>query len=56
VHFAAGPWFTVRNSGDDFEKLGQLWLSNGKQDGMAWLEYRVRFADDELEQSDMLEL
>ena len=37
----AGPWFTVRKSGDDFERLGQVWLSDGTRDDVGWLEYRV---------------
>ena len=41
----AGPWFTVRQSGADFAKLGELWISNGKTSERAVFEYKVRFDD-----------
>ena len=48
MHFAAGPWFTVRKSGDGFQRFGELWLSNGAKDIRATIEYRVRFAPDDV--------
>jgi len=43
VHFAAGPWFTVRDeTSDDWEELGRVWLSDGAQSGPGRLLYRVR--------------
>ena len=42
----AGPWFTVRESGDGWAHLGDVWLSDGQTDGGARLEYRVRLAGD----------
>ena len=37
----AGPWFTVQRSGDDWQRLGQNWISNGKQDCKGQIEIRV---------------
>jgi hypothetical protein len=43
-----GPWFTVQESGSDWQSLGDLWLSNGEDDVKGQLELRVsleRFDD-----------
>jgi len=48
VHFAAGPWFTVIESGeDDWQDLGRVWLSDAQASGPGLLQYRVKFADEE---------
>jgi hypothetical protein len=41
---AAGPWFTVRHQDDDWQPLGQIWLSDGVSDGPAVVEARIRLA------------
>ena len=38
-----GPWFTVQESGTDWEPVGTLWISNGREHEAASLELRVRF-------------
>ena len=43
---AAGPWFTVRHQDDDWQPLGQIWLSDGVTDGPAVVEARIRLARD----------
>ena len=40
----AGPWFTVQKSGDDWQELGPLWLSNGEQDGKGHIEVKLTLA------------
>jgi hypothetical protein len=42
VHFVAGPWFTVRENGADFQPLGEVWMSNGSKDEVGRVEYKVR--------------
>ena len=38
----AGPWFTVRQSGSDWEDFGQVWLSDGgNEDGVAMLQLKL---------------
>ena len=41
MHFAAGPWFTVTESGSDWQTIGAVWLSDGGKSDGATLEYRV---------------
>ena len=41
----AGPWFTVHRSGDDWQEMGRLWISNGKEDGKGRFEVRVQFEE-----------
>jgi hypothetical protein len=43
---AAGPWFTVRHQDDDWQPLGQIWLSDGRTDGPAVVEARIRLVRD----------
>jgi len=43
----AGPWFAVHRSGDDWQDLGQVWISNGRQDCQGRIQIRV-----ELEEQD----
>lgn len=44
VHFVAGPWFTVRKHLSGFQKLGDVWLSDGKKDQRGHIELKVAFA------------
>ncbi len=37
----AGPWFTVHRSGGDWQKLDQIWISNGKEDCRGQIEMRI---------------
>ena len=41
----AGPWFAVHKSGDDWQRLGQVWISNGEQDGKGHIEIRVELQE-----------
>jgi hypothetical protein len=43
----AGPWFAVHRSGDDWQTLGQVWISNGKHDCKGQIQIRI-----ELEEND----
>ena len=47
VHFVAGPWFTVQRSGDDWQELGQIWISNGHEDCKGRIEIRIELAEAE---------
>ena len=37
----AGPWFTVHKSGDDWQELGHVWISNGEDDCQGKIEIKV---------------
>ncbi len=37
----AGPWFTIHKSGDDWQQLGKVWISNGEDDCRGRIEIRV---------------
>ena len=39
---AAGPWFTVQESGGDWNELSSIWISNGQEDCKGRIEVRVR--------------
>ena len=41
----AGPWFTVHRSGDDWQEVGWLWISNGTEDCKGRFEVRVQFEE-----------
>lgn len=43
----AGPWFTVHESGSDWQELGTVWISNGTRDCQGVIEIKVQ-----LEQND----
>ena len=43
----AGPWFTVHRSGDDWQQLGQVWVSNGQDDCRGQIEVRITLDDPE---------
>jgi len=45
----AGPWFTVHRSGDEWQELGQVWISNGKQDAKGRIEIRIQLVEPEHE-------
>lgn len=47
-HFAAGPWFTVQKSGDDWKELDTVWLSNGSEHVQVKVE--IRMALEEMEE------
>ncbi len=38
-----GPWFTVHKSNDDWQRLDQIWISNGQQDCRGHVEIKVDF-------------
>ena len=49
MHFVAGPWFTVQRDGEGWQKLGQVWISDGAQDCQGEIEVKVeleRFDDE----------
>ena len=37
----AGPWFTVQESGDNWQQLGHIWISNGKDDCQGDVEIKI---------------
>ena len=41
MHFVAGPWFTVHKSGDEWQTMDQIWISNGETDIKGRIEIRV---------------
>ena len=45
IHFVAGPWFMVRKSGDDWQTLDTIWISNGEKNDLARVEIRVEFEE-----------
>lgn len=52
MHFVAGPWFTVHKNGDDWQKLGSVWISNGKDDSQGQIEIKIEMIEgDEYEDS-----
>ena len=48
----AGPWFAVHRSGDDWQRLGQVWVSNGAEDCRGQIEVRITL--DETEEEEQL--
>ncbi len=42
----AGPWFAVLRSGDDWQTLDRITLSNGKRTDRAVVQSRIWFADE----------
>ena len=50
-----GPWFAVHESGNDWQRLGSVWISNGDTDCQGVAEFKVEFVrkqDDSEENSD----
>jgi len=41
----AGPWFTVHKSGDDWQELGRVWISDGQEDCIGRIEIRVELEE-----------
>jgi len=41
----AGPWFTVHRTGSGWQELGQVWISNGKEDGKGRIEIRIQLVE-----------
>ena len=59
----AGPWFTVQESGSQWQKLGQVWISNGDKDCKGQIEIKLEmttgsdlFSDEPLVQTEEVEL
>jgi hypothetical protein len=42
----AGPWFAVHKNGADWQRLEQVWISNGKTDCRGKIEIRVELESD----------
>lgn len=40
-----GPWFTVLESGDDWQHVDSLWISDGARERTVRVEIRVRLED-----------
>ena len=41
THFVAGPWFTVRKSGERWSSLGGVWISDGEKECQGTVEIQV---------------
>ena len=41
-----GPWFTVQESGDDWQYIDDLWISNGEDHVRAHLEIRIQLEEE----------
>ena len=41
----AGPWFAVQRSGEDWQRLGQVWISNGRRDAKGQIEIKLELAE-----------
>ena len=37
----AGPWFAVEESGEDWNELSHIWISDGQQDWQGKVEIKV---------------
>ena len=48
THFAAGPWFTVQESGSGWNQLGTIELGDGATTEIVNVEFRVDFEKDSL--------
>ena len=42
----AGPWFTVQESGEEWKKISNIWISNGQDDCKGRIEMRIRLKAD----------
>ena len=38
----AGPWFTVHDEAEDWQRLDRIWISDGEHNSVVDIEYRVR--------------
>jgi hypothetical protein len=46
VHFVAGPWFAVFETGvDGWRDYGRVWLSDGQESGPGTLQVRIKLED-----------
>ena len=43
----AGPWFTVVRNGEDWQELGQMWVSDGQQDCPGQIEIKIELVEAE---------
>ena len=43
----AGPWFVVHRSGDDWQTMGQVWISDGRHDVKGHLEVKLELEEAE---------
>jgi hypothetical protein len=41
----AGPWFTVQRSGEDWQTLDKIWISNRGKNARATVEIKVEFEE-----------
>ena len=41
----AGPWFTVIESGDDWNEMETIWISNGRDHERVRVELQVRLEE-----------
>ena len=48
----AGPWFTVHKSGDDWQRLDQVWISNGAEDCRGHIEIKIELDSNAMETAD----
>ena len=48
----AGPWFTVQRSGEDWQVLDRIWISNGGETAKARVELRVQLEESEHDSED----
>ena len=49
----AGPWFTVQRSGDDWQVVDNIWISNEGRNARARVEIKVEFAPAREESKDV---
>lgn len=42
----AGPWFTVHENGDDWQRLDSIWISNGETDCQGVVEMKIELTSD----------
>ena len=46
-HFGAGPWFTVMKSGDDWQVLDHITISDGKTQSAVRVELKMKLENAE---------
>lgn len=44
-HFAAGPWFTVQESGQDWEELDRIYVSDGEHHRQVSVQMRLELEE-----------
>ena len=45
VHFVAGPWFMVQESGSNWQTIDNIWISNGAKNSRARVDFRIEFEE-----------